>query len=330
MGCERPYKITNPRYKDMSKTELSFYCRTRLGLDLVRPPDFEIQVPCGRCHSCQKSRLQQFRFRLLYELQKYPNSLFITLSFCDSALEEYKDNYNKAICQFMDAMRKRYGKELRHFFVCEYGTEHGRPHYHGILIGVPHLDFYEVESIWNRGNGRKRSEGQDYIQFFKKPRGIIYLESIRDTQKCTSYICKYMTKEYSPDKPTPRVIVSRGFGSGFLETHESCLCKSTLSSVVSYQGYPTTLPRYLRDKLFTSQDKNNILRKMYLEDNQRWYCDGVEYQKKSEYNKALKKYHLKNQTLGLSPSDRFIRELRKIKKPKIKLEPNYNFDYEST
>ena len=119
-------------------------------------PDYHISVGCGKCDYCQKRRLNAYRIRLNYELQQYSNSLFVTLSFCDDALEEYKDDYNKAVLQFLDALRKYYKHNIRHWFICEFGTEHGRPHYHGLLFNVPYISFEDIESIWNRGNGKLR------------------------------------------------------------------------------------------------------------------------------------------------------------------------------
>lgn len=326
MPCERPKRIINPRYKGLTASELRAKCNERYALDLARPPDYEIEVPCGKCSQCQKRRLQCFRLRLVYELEKYPNSLFITLSFDDDALEEYKDNYNKAVLQFMDALRKEYGKTIRHFYVLEYGTEHGRPHFHGILFNVPWMDFFKVESIWNRGNGRCRSPNEDYIGFFKRPRGIIYLEAIRDTNKASSYLCKYLTKEYHPDRPTPRVLTSIGFGSFFLTPRNVNYHKKNLDTVMSFGGYPFVLPEYYKRKIFDDSDRAKMVVKSYNEPKEVYYLDGREYYTRKDYKDALKVFHRKNQSLGLSPSDRqeFPKNKRKFKNIRLPENPYFN------
>lgn len=327
MPCERPKRIINPRYKGLSASELRAKCNERYSLDLARPPDYEIEVPCGKCASCQKRRLQCFRLRLLYELEQYPNSLFITLSFTDSALEEYKDNYNKAVCQFMDSMRKRYGRQLRHFFVLEYGTENGRPHYHGILFNVPWLDFFEVESIWNRGNGRIRTSDKDFVDFYRKPRGIIYLESIRERNKLASYITKYLTKDYNPDRPCPRVLTSVGLGVSYLTEEVVRYHRSNLDTTITICGYPFVLPEYYKRKIFTEDDRIKIVYNLFCNPKSVWFVDGRQYYSKDSFKQALSDFHDKQVLMGLSFNDRQIFPRNKRCKRSYLIKPNKDFYY---
>lgn len=222
------------------------------------------------------------------------------MSFTDSALEEYKDNYNKAVCQFMDAMRKKYGKELRHFYVMEYGTETGRPHYHGILFGVKHLDFFDVESLWNRGNGRVRNPNVPFEGFFRKPRGIIYLEYIRSPEKLSSYLCKYLTKEYYPDRPTPRVLTSRGLGLSFFKDNSFLYFKQNLTPVTSFCGFPYVLPLYYRNKIFSTEDKIRMVDKAFMNPRP-YHLEGKLFYNKEDFEKARKLLNRRHIELGLSP-----------------------------
>lgn len=313
MACERPKKIVNPRYKGLSKVEIQRVALEKYYIVSDEPPDYYISVPCGRCQNCQKRRLQSYRFRIYHELKSHPASLFVTLSFTDDALEEYKENLNKAVCQFMDAMRKEYGKEIKHFFVLEYGDVNGRPHYHGLLFGVPHLDFFKVESIWNRGNGKIRNSEIPFEGFYFKPRGIIYLEYVREPEKCASYICKYLTKEYSPDRKTPRVLTSIGIGKSYLDTLDAKLNKYNLDTTITWFGYPFQLPRYYTDKIFDKEDKRMITIVRMLDPKQVWYLNGREYYSQESYDLAMASYHKYKQTLGLSPSDKYTPEPRKRK-----------------
>ena len=236
-------------------------------------PNYTIDVGCGKCHSCQKRRLNDYVVRMRYELERYPNSLFVTLSFTDSALKEYKNNYNKAVLQFLDALRKELGKNIRHFFVLEYGNDDlyvnrkgklskgtKRPHFHGILFNLPWIDFTLIESIWNRGNGKRRNLRKDKnINFFRKSRGFVYLEAIRDTGKCSSYICKYLNKDYQVPGYKHRLIVSRGFGSGYLTPQQIHLHRSTLSPFMAYNGTFRPLSQYYKNKIFTQEDKDKMV-----------------------------------------------------------------------
>ena len=132
--------IVNRRYKDMTFNEVVDYSETYYGC--FWPPDYYLEVPCGYCHSCQKSYNNQYRIRLLYELRKYPSGtcLFVTLTFDDDNLKKFSKDTNKAVRLFLDRLRKDYGKQIRHWFVCEFGTLYGRPHYHGILMKKANRD----------------------------------------------------------------------------------------------------------------------------------------------------------------------------------------------
>ncbi len=324
----------NPRYRGMSAGEVSEYCLKHYG-KYQRPPDYYMDVGCGKCHSCQVKRLAGFRMRLQYELERYPNSLFITLSFTDESLEEYKDNYNLAVCQFLDALRKEYGKSIRHFFVCEFGTLNGRPHYHGILFNVPWLDFYKVESIWNRGNGLIRKKHKDnFIGFFRKPRGIIYLEGIREMDKITWYLCKYLTKEFQSEKQ-PRVLISRNLGVGYLSPSQIRLHKRLLLPNVSYGGKLYPLPRFYSSRIFTQEEKDQMVVNRWNSDpTPRYIGDQVFYPVYKNfvwsypgYDDALKSFARRQQFLGLSPA--FVHSYKQPKKStKLNLFNIVNYEFE--
>lgn len=334
MPCEHPVRIKNPRYHHLSKQEVSEYCEKHY-FKYSRPPDYYIDVGCGKCHSCQVKRLAGFRMRLQYELEKYPNSLFITLSFNDLALEEYKDNYNRAVSQFLDALRKEYGHSIRHFFVCEFGTLHGRPHYHGILLNVPWLDFYKVESIWNRGNGKQRVKGNDsYIGFYRNPRGILYLEAIRSYDKISWYLCKYMTKEFQSERQ-PRIMTSRNFGAGYLTPQVVSLHKRQEAPYLAYNGKKYPLPRFYSQRIFTPEEKDlQVVKRWYSVPPPKYLGDQVFYPVLRAgtyfypgFEEALKVFANRQYLLGLSPS--FKKTIKQPKNEKINnllLIPNYEFE----
>ena len=257
MACIYPKHIKNPRYKYMSDKEIEEY-----GLknhSSPSPPDLYIDVGCGKCEYCQKRRLNDYRIRLNYELAEHPNSLFVTLSFCDDALEEYKQDYNLAVRQFLDALRKHFGKNIRHWFICEFGTEHGRPHYHGLLFDIPYIPFEEFESLWNRGNGKRRNiDKDDFVGYYRKPRGIIWIDSVRETT--VNYLVKYMTKDYNPNVIPPRVLSSRGIGLGYLTEFNISLHNGKYKKpYISYRDYNVPLPQYYKNKIYSAEDKVAIV-----------------------------------------------------------------------
>jgi len=70
MACENPLKIRNPRYKKW--TDEHIYNYSMHWFKEPRPPDLLIDVPCGKCFSCQKRRMRDYQIRLLYEFSQYP------------------------------------------------------------------------------------------------------------------------------------------------------------------------------------------------------------------------------------------------------------------
>lgn len=238
MACENPLSIINPRYKKMSVIERTEYSRLNFGCDF--PIDYQIEVPCGRCQYCEKHRMRDFQIRLLYEIDKYPNSLFITLTFDDTNLLRFSANPNSAVRLFLDRVRKRYGKQVRHWIVAEYGTLHGRLHYHGILFDTPlRLDGDELSRLW--------SYGFSYVGY--------------SCDKTARYVTKYVTKSCSGNRSPPRIISSKGIGAGYL-TPENVLFHNdgeTLRPYLYYGGFKVPLPRYYYSKVFSDEDKVRML-----------------------------------------------------------------------
>ena len=332
MACERPKKIRNPRYKDMSLTDMYEYSERHFGI-YRKPPDYYVEVGCGTCHSCQKRKLNGYKMRLMYECAKYPNSLFLTLSFTDDALKEYQSDYNVAVKQFLDAFRKRFGKGVKHFFVCEFGSLKGRPHYHGILFNVPRSCTEEdIESIWNRGNGIYRKTRGKFIGQYKKPRGIINASWLRDGNKSASYICKYLTKDYQNLEKQPRILISNGVGLDYLTKSQIAFHRDNLIPYMSYNGFKYPLPKFYKDKIFTQDLKDKlVVERMNEPYPQVKFLRGVEHYPAfpgyyPTYEKHLKGICFSNQALGLTKSYICKTKKRKIKdKNELLKKPNYEF-----
>lgn len=105
-------------------------------------------LPCGSCVGCQLSRARMWAIRCSLELQLWPVTSFVTLT--------YSDRYVPPTLQrsdlqwFFKRLRKQVPPKSLRFFACgEYGDSTMRPHYHAILFGVAERDL--VERAWGRG-----------------------------------------------------------------------------------------------------------------------------------------------------------------------------------
>lgn len=237
MSCSNPKVIRNPRYKDWDTRRKIEYSLKHFDTPIL--PDRYLQVPCGKCSDCRRARLRDWRFRLLYEVSQHYMSAFVTLTFDDKNLAKYKDDPNRAVRQFLDACRKHYGRQLRHWFIAEFGTDTNRIHYHGLLFGFyckpGSKEFYKLKSLWNRG--------------------IIWVGYV-DGAKTVNYVVKYITKGDNSGKLQPRVLTSQGIGLSYI-TDVTRLYHHNQRSLINYirlngQIYP--LPRFYQSKIFTEDE----------------------------------------------------------------------------
>lgn len=130
MACLQPILISDPR-----------------GLGNGFPQKME--VPCGKCLGCLKTRQNDYSIRVSEELLKHGCNCFVTLTYRDESLplavDESSGELRGSLCRkhiqdFMKVVRSnlvRSGFLSPKVFLCgEYGTKTFRPHYHLCLAGV--------------------------------------------------------------------------------------------------------------------------------------------------------------------------------------------------
>ena len=283
----------------------SFY-KQEYGLPL---PDLYIEVPCGKCHSCVRSKMNGWRLRLIAELKQWSFSVFITLTFDDSMMERFRDDPNKAVRLFLDRMRKNVGNGIKHFIIGEYGEKTGRFHYHGILFGVPrNFDVNQVEKLWKYG--------------------FVYLGWCNE--RTIHYITKYITKvDYNKNhkkankQDIPRIIVSHGIGSSFVDYARNEPMKKDLKPfLITGKGAKIPLPRYVKAKLYSEQDNINMRIFQYLKPFER-YLNGKKYTESCEYYRDLKEFSKAQISRGMSPPIEFKPSVNSSLVP---IHGNYNYD----
>lgn len=102
-------------------------------------PDRPVQLPCGKCLLCLKRSADDWVVRLVHEAKCHNQSVCMTLSYDDEHLPEGGNLCPRDVELFIKRLRKHVSKEtgrkVRYFYVGEYGTANGRPHYHFLLFG---------------------------------------------------------------------------------------------------------------------------------------------------------------------------------------------------
>lgn len=161
-----------------------------------------LEIPCGKCESCQKNYRFQWSIRCLYESLLYPESYFLTLTYDDDHIKYATDNDLK---KFIKALRNN-GQKIRYFACKEFGLKTNRIHFHAILFGVKlkdlkyynnHYESNYLKGFWHHGN----------IQIMKFDSG------------CAFYIAGYVKKK---EDKTTRLYMSQGLGKDAYQlAHES-------------------------------------------------------------------------------------------------------------
>lgn len=305
MSCERPFTILNPRYKGLTKIERLEYANEVYGAEHL--PDEYVEVPCGRCIGCLKSKQFEFSMRLQFELSSHPpnSSLFVTLTFNDKYLEQFRNDLNKPVLRFLDNIRKQYGKDIRHWFVCEFGSLRGRPHYHGILFNCP-------PDLVNAFTGK---EGEHRVISNKWKYGLTFTGFVNDAT--CKYVSKYVSKNLNGKNVRPRLISSVGLGLSYLKQnaylHKDADGNCTPLVVVG--GKLMALPRYYFNKIFTQTDKENMLLDRYL--HPAYYWQGVKYDNKDERDEVRAQSYASHLRDSLTSREKF--PTKKVKRKTTQL-----------
>lgn len=251
----------------------------------------KIAIPCGKCEACRNSDAMSWRIRLLEEFYNSDCTYFITLTYNDNELpfEQCFDGEmfygwhavpNKSDVQkFFKRFRKKYkdyykenGKSLSYFLVSEYGPNTFRPHYHLLLFNFPILSTIpekqkikatqEIEKLWSKG--------------------FITLDTCNENRVayCTKYMsCQTVLPSYLPK---PFRLMSKGLGISYLNKEKRIAWhKEQLACYYPYKEFKYRLPRYLKDKIF-SDDEKQMLKELFG----LWYKEDASKQRLLRNNSA--------------------------------------------
>lgn len=201
--------------------------------------DRDIEVPCGKCGFCCATKRSDWSFRLEYELRRYDDSSFVTLTYAPGQMTCVKGVPQlmvEDLQKFYKRLRKR-GLTFRYYSVGEYGSQTYRPHYHVIFFG--HVPEQELNESWGKG--------------------LVHVGQV--TPASVAYCCKYLINSKSAFMSKGRIppfsTMSRrpGIGATYLNRDMIEWHKSGLKGYAIRDGKKIHLPRYYRDKIFTQREK---------------------------------------------------------------------------
>jgi len=245
-------------------------------------------VPCGKCLGCLATRRNAWTFRLLEQERQSTSSTFLTLTYDDENLPllnsetgeilyqsqisetQYQNEaYNlratldKADLQKYFKKLRRHTNKLKYYAVGEYGEKNGRPHYHAIVFNA---DKKLLTGKWDKG----RSQADQV------------------TQASIHYVTKYMINSRNKgyrEKTKPFAAMSKGIGLDYVKNNWKYHYENMDNLVVFQGGQKQIMPRYIKDKIFSEDEKIELKKKTdkLIEENPITYA---QHHQKVKYLKA--------------------------------------------
>ena len=242
MSCPIPIRIINPHYKKRARDENISVT------DFDHLPDYYLDVPCGQCYNCLQSRGNAWSLRLSLEYnymtkEEKNNSYFVTLTLSDDYINS---DPSIMIRRFLERIRKKYKRSVKHWIISEYGEDTNRLHFHGILFNLP---FHRTELFhyWKYG----------------------FITIKRLTMRRVGYVTTYVNKH----------LKNRGELLELPQFHQKIWCSPGLGKKVvddkrvtshlrvedrpvpvmyNLSNRVTAIPRYLRQKFFTEKELEDL------------------------------------------------------------------------
>lgn len=239
--------ILNPKYRPNKKNN-------------YKPPKCEderlkyVPVSCGRCIECRKKKKREWLVRLSEEIKEDNKCMFVTLTFSDREFnilshkvfnritqndEEENQICIRAVRMWLERIRAKTGKSVKHWLITEKGEDFGRIHLHGIVWA----DTW-VLNEWGYG----------YVS-----RGTYVNE------QTINYITKYVTKVNEKFRNfIGKVLTSKGIGKIYIEKNRGT---GKADEYRTRKGFIINQPDYYRRNIYTDEERERI----WIENQERGY-----------------------------------------------------------
>lgn len=205
-----------------------------------------VTAACGKCSECREQKGNSWRVRLAEELKRDGNAVFVTLTFSNESLESFEETEPNEVCKkaiglFLGRWKKNFHSTPKHWLIPELGHEGTeRLHIHGLL--------------WTKETQERTEEIWKY--------GWIYFGEYTN-MKTINYIVKYVTKM---DEKHPefigKVFATKGLGSSYIQSYDAKNNKykgrETNELYRLPNGTKTAMPTYLRNKLYSESERENL------------------------------------------------------------------------
>lgn len=248
--CVAPITVVNPRYKGKSAFENRAV--NELGKrGVFSYIDYTIKVPCGVCPECLSKYRNDMSKRIIYEMEKSYNPVFLTLTYSNDRLPAGGNLSKDDAKRFVKYLANHLPFEYTYYLCGEYGDMFERPHYHVCVMPKVEHDFFDWDTFL------KSAWFPDCIT------DVLPLLPERCAY-CCKYSCKQLGVNYS-GRVKPFRLFSKSLGVGLIDEFGDLIKKS---GVPELDGF--ALSRYYAQKLFSP----SFLR-IYYDRKARKYVDEV-------------------------------------------------------
>lgn len=183
------YKETNYRGKEGELYEIGTYSK------------------CGACEQCINERCNSWVVRNWYEQRAHKEKCFITLTYEDNPYFLVRKDGQDFMKRFRIKLERTTGQKIRMFQAGEYGTLHGRSHFHYIIYGWEDKNpkylnvnkkgnlYYQskiIQDTWGLGRTSYQAFGDHeipYLTLYETPQ-----EYFKKAYKLTLEKCKKLRK----------------------------------------------------------------------------------------------------------------------------------------
>lgn len=109
--------------------------------------------PCGQCLNCRINDTRDWYVRSHFELKKFerPFHYFLTLTYDPEYLPEDGLCHKEELKSFLNNLNTSFGLKMRYFATSDYGSLHGRAHFHAIITSTRKITCDQVNRIWKKG-----------------------------------------------------------------------------------------------------------------------------------------------------------------------------------
>lgn len=249
-----------------------------------------VSVGCGQCYECRKQKASQWRVRMMEEIRHDKTGLFVTLTFNPEKYEYYKNKSEineddnelatSAIRDFLERVRKKTKKSMKHWFITEKGhTGTKRIHIHGIVWG----------------------ENAEELIRGKWQNGFVYIGDYVNEQTI-NYIIKYVTKVDIENREFKgKILTSAGIGKNYINREDKKNNKykpnETNELYRSRNGLKYALPLYYRNKIYTEEEREKLWIEK-IENGIKWVCgDKVKIDNEEAYMNLLNEWRTKTERM---------------------------------